>query len=76
MSGVDTLKHNPEKSNPSYYQKMLEHFGLSANDVVYFEHSPDAVKSAESVGITSYYYDHEKRDLGALKSFLDANLVK
>ncbi|GMU74204.1 MAG: hypothetical protein AMXMBFR44_4020 [Candidatus Campbellbacteria bacterium] len=71
---VFTLKHNPEKSDPSYYRKMLEHFGLSANDVVYFEHSPDAVKSAQSIGITSYYYDHEKRDLSALKSFLDKNL--
>lgn len=71
---VFTLKHNPEKSDPAYYQKMLEHFGLSVNDVVYFEHSPDAVKSAESVGITTFLFDHETRDTDALKKFLDTNL--
>ncbi len=71
---VFTLKHNPEKSDPAYYQKMLEHFGLSANDVVYFEHSPDAVKSAKSVGITTFLFDHETRDMSALKNFLDTNL--
>ena len=70
---VFTLKHNPEKTDPSYYQQMLEHFDLSKDDVVYFEHNPDAVKSAESVGIKSYYYDPEKRDLEALKSFLTEN---
>lgn len=43
---VFTLKHNPEKTNPIYYQNMLEHFGLSKDDVVYFEHNPEAVKSA------------------------------
>ena len=31
---VFTLKHNPEKTEPSYYVKMLEHFNLKANDVV------------------------------------------
>ncbi len=71
---VFTLKHNTEKSDPAYYQKMLEYFGLSANDVVYFEHSPDAVKSAESVGITTFLFDHETRDMSALKNFLDTNL--
>jgi hypothetical protein len=53
---------------------MLDHFGLQAGEVVYFEHSPDAVKSAESVGVKSYFYDHEKKDLAALKAFLDENL--
>jgi len=71
---VFTLKHNPEKTDPKYYNTMLAHFGLSAEDVVYFEHNPEAVKSAESAGIKSYHYDHEKKDLGALKKFLDENL--
>src|SRR3989304_9230127 len=66
---VFTLKHNPEKTDPRYYETMLAHFGLSKDDVVYFEHNPNAVKSAESVGITSYHYDPEKKDLVALKDF-------
>ena len=71
---VFTLKHNPEKTDPKYFETMLEHFGLSKDDVIYFEHNPEAVKSAESVGIKSYYYDTEKKDLVALKSFLTENL--
>jgi len=52
-----TLKHNPDKVEPIYFQKMLEHFDLKPKEVVYFEHNADAVKSAQSVGITSYYYE-------------------
>lgn len=71
---VFTLKHDPEKTNPEYYKKMLAHFNLNPEDVVYFEHNPDAVKSAESAGIKCYYYDPEKRDLNALKDFLATHL--
>lgn len=71
---VFTLKHNPEKTDPKYYEKMLEHFDLSKDDVVYFEHNENAVKSAESIGIKSYHYSSGKRDLAALKNFLMENL--
>lgn len=71
---VFTLKHDPEKTDPSYYQKMLEHFGLKANKVVYFEHNPEAVKSAESIGISSYFYDYDKKDLNGLRNYLEGNL--
>lgn len=71
---VFTLKHNPEKTDPSYYHKMLEHFGLNEDEVLYFEHNAEAVKSAESVGIKSYHYDPEKKDLKALEDFLKKNL--
>lgn len=71
---VFTLKHNPEKTDPTYYQKMLEHFNLSKDDVVYFEHNPEAVKSAQSAGITTHFFDYDKKDLGALKEFLNKNL--
>jgi len=71
---VFTLKHNPEKTDPIYYKTMLEHFGLTKNGVIYFEHNPEAVKSAQSVGITSYHYDSSKKDLDTLKVFLDKSL--
>lgn len=70
-----TLKHNPDKTDPIYFKKMLEHFSLKPEEVIYFEHFPEAVKSAQSVGITSYRYDPEKKDLEALKLFLDKNLI-
>lgn len=71
---VFTLKHNPEKTDPTYFIKMLENFGLSKDGVIYFEHNADAVESAMSVGINSYFYDNDKKDLEGLKNFLEINL--
>ncbi len=71
---VFTLKHNPEKTDPKYYETMIKHFNLSKDGVVYFEHDENAVKSAQSVGIKTYYYDSEKKDLIALRNFLTENL--
>ncbi|KKT74239.1 MAG: hypothetical protein UW69_C0043G0011 [Microgenomates group bacterium GW2011_GWA2_44_7] len=68
-----TLRHNPDKVDPKYFYQMLKNFNLRSDDVVYFEHNPEAVKSAQSLGITSYRYDPEKKDLEALKLFLDEN---
>ncbi|MFA6520739.1 MAG: hypothetical protein WCT44_04010 [Candidatus Paceibacterota bacterium] len=71
---VFTLKHDPEKTDPRYYEIMLEHFNLKKEDVIYFEHNVDAVKSAENVGIKTYLYSDETKDLESLKKFLDKNL--
>lgn len=70
-----TLKHNPDKVDPKYFEAFLKQFNFKVEEVVYFEHNPDAVKSAQSVGITSYYYDSETKDLAALKEFLDSSLL-
>ncbi|MEK7157940.1 MAG: hypothetical protein AAB688_02575 [Patescibacteria group bacterium] len=71
---VFTLKHNPEKTDSKYYEKMLEHFGLKKDKVVYFEHNADAVKSARSVGIITHHYDKDKKDLETLNKFLADNI--
>lgn len=71
---VFSLKHSPEKDDSEYYKKMLSHFGLTASEVTYFEHSSSAVKSAKSVGIVSYRYDSDHKDLTALKAFIDSSL--
>lgn len=71
---VFTLKHDPEKTNPAYFEMMLKHFGLKPEDVIYFEHNYDAVKSAESTNVTSYHYDAEKKDMEALDAFISNNV--
>jgi HAD superfamily hydrolase (TIGR01509 family) len=68
-----TLKHNPDKTDPSFFKQLFAHFNLTAKDVIYFEHNPAAVKSAESLGIKSFWYDAEKKDLESLKKFLQDN---
>jgi HAD superfamily hydrolase (TIGR01509 family) len=69
-----TLKHNPDKTDPQYFHQMLANYQLKPEDVIYFEHNPQAVDSARSVGITSYYYDPHTKDLVSLKQFLDQNI--
>jgi len=71
---VFTLKHNPDKENPEYYEILLKNFNLDPEDVLYFEHRQAAVKSARSIGITTFHYDKDKKDLAALKEFLDQNV--
>ena len=71
---VFTLKHNPDKVNPVYFITLLKQFELNKENVIYFEHNVDAVKSAESIGIKTFYYDKNKKDLVASKQFLDNNV--
>lgn len=71
---VFTLKHDPEKTDPSYFELLLRQYNLSPDNVIYFEHNEQAVETARSVGITTYYYDHTERNLAKLKEFIDANL--
>jgi len=73
---VFTLKHSPDKTNPEYYKKMLENFNLKAEGVMYFEHNKDAVKSAQSIGIKTFYYDKDKKDIKSLKNFIEKNCNK
>ncbi len=70
-----SLKHNPDKTDPKYFEQMLKNFSLQPEDVVYFEHNLETVKSAQSVGIQSYHYNPDKKDLEALRSFLDENVT-
>lgn len=69
-----TLKQQPTKADPMYYETMLKQFDLDVNDVVYFEHNINSVISAQSVWIKTFHYDPEARDLDALKAFIDISL--
>lgn len=69
-----TLKHNPDKTDPEFYRTLLTEKNLKPEDCIYFEHTPEAVKSARTLGIVTYYYDDSVRDLYALEKFLKENL--
>ena len=71
---VFTLKHDPEKTDPQYYESMLKNFSLEASEVVYFEHNPSAVASAESVGIKTFFWNKDVRPLGELRNFFQEHL--
>jgi len=71
---VFTLKNDPPKSQPIYFETMLREYHLSPEDTLYFEHNPSSAASAEAAGIQTYLYDNEKKDMHALKAFLDRQL--
>ena len=70
---VFTLKHNPQKTDPKYYEQMLQNFGLTKDDVIYFEHDKDAVKA--DVNRDKYLSLRlNKKDFDTLKSFVTKSL--
>ncbi len=71
---VFTLKHQPNKPEGGYYEKMLEAHALEADECIYFEHNKNAVEMAQKLGIISYHFDHTERDLSSLKEFIKKNL--
>lgn len=71
---VFTLKHNPDKVESIYYETMLEKYSQSIDNVIYFEHWLEAVKSAKSIWIKTFHYDAKTKDLVKLKEFIDSNL--
>lgn len=71
---VFTLKHEPDKTDPQYFVTLLETFDLEAEDVLYFEHTPGAVRAAQSVGIVSQWYDPDAQDIEEIRMFIDENL--
>jgi len=70
---VFSLAHNPNKTDANYFVKMLQHFNLKTEDVVYFEHNADAVSSAKSIGISTFHYNKLEK-LDHLTTFLNSNL--
>lgn len=70
---VFSLAHNPNKTDANYFVKMLQHFNLKSEVVVYFEHNVDAVTSAKSIGISTFHYNKLEK-LDYLTTFLNSNL--
>ncbi len=66
-----SLAHHPEKTDPYYFELLLERFSLQPEEVVYIEHNSDAIASAASVGISSYWYGKDKRDTAGVAEFLE-----
>jgi HAD superfamily hydrolase (TIGR01509 family) len=71
---VFTLKHDPEKTDPKYFEILLNKYNLKPSEVVYFEHNREAAEVATQAGIKTMFYDCSKRDLKELKEFLDTSL--
>jgi hypothetical protein len=71
---VFTLKHNPDKIDENYYKIMFEKLDLDVEDVIYLEHSLEAIESARKNNIITYHYDKDEKDLVGLKKFIRDNI--
>jgi HAD superfamily hydrolase (TIGR01509 family) len=65
-----TQYKNPEKSNPSYFKKLLEEYHLKPEEVSYLDHKPENVKSAQSLGISAQQYKNNKE----ANTFIEKNI--
>ena len=70
---VFSLSHKPNKTNPEYFKQLFLKYRLSRDSVVYFEHNEEAIKSAKSLSIKSFW-QKPNTPLDQLKLFLDSNL--
>ena len=71
---VFTLKHNPDKTNPKYFETLIIKYWLTVSDIIYFEHNSDAVNSAQSLWITTYHYNKDEKNIEELKEFIIKNI--
>lgn len=69
-----SLEHNPNKTDLSYYQILVDRLQLNPDELIYFEHNEQAVNNARIKGITTLHYNKDTKDLVELKRFLDDNL--
>ena len=47
---VFTLQHNPEKTDPAYFQALINKYNLAIKDLVYFEHSQEGNRQRTILG--------------------------
>lgn len=70
---VFTLSGEPRKSNPEYFQMLMQEYNIFPDECLYFEHDKEALKAAQQLGIKTHYFDSEKKDYTSLQEFLAHN---
>lgn len=70
---VFSLSHNPNKTDSNYFKQLFAHYKLDHENIIYFEHNEDAVKSAQSINIKTLWFK-KGENLNLLKNFLDTNI--
>ena len=71
---VFTLQKTPPKTDPTYFEVLIDKCHSKPRNFVYIEHNKEAVEVAKSLGIKSHHFDKDKRDIKALKQFLNDNI--
>ena len=70
---VFSLAHQPNKTDPLYFKKLLSHLSVTPQEVIYFEHHRKACEAAISLGIKTHWQAIGTH-LKDLNAFLDKHL--
>lgn len=71
FDGFSLEEEGIKKTNQFYFERLLEKFNLFADQVIYFDHNEDNVKSAQSLGILSIQYDGSNEKI---RNFIEENI--
>ncbi len=66
---IFSLLKKPDKSNSKYFKELLKQYSLSSQEVIYFDHKEENIKSAQELGIKSILYRNNKQ----IKDFIYSN---
>jgi FMN phosphatase YigB (HAD superfamily) len=70
---VFSLAHQPNKTDPIYFTRLLSYLSVTYKEVIYFDHNPKACEAAISLGIKTHFHS-KGANLIHLVAFLDKYL--
>lgn len=70
---VFSLVHQPDKTDPIYFMRLLSYLSVTYEEVIYFDHHPKACEAAISLGIKTHLH-YKGATLEHLSTFLDKHL--
>tara|TARA_X000001036_G_C20416662_1_gene699354 strand:- start:278 stop:655 length:378 start_codon:yes stop_codon:yes gene_type:complete len=60
---VFSLSHNPEKTDPKYFEILCSKYNFNPDDLLYIEHNKKAYKTATLFGIISFLYEGDNKSV-------------
>lgn len=71
---VFTFEQKIKKDNKEFFTKLLENYSLSANEILYIDHSQENLNGASDAGIENTKLFSSDSNIDELKNFLNANI--
>jgi leucyl-tRNA synthetase/ADP-ribose pyrophosphatase YjhB (NUDIX family) len=68
---VFSLRFDPEKTDPKFYETMIKNLSIDTSSTIYFDHNTDNLKSAKSNGIHCFQYTSNQQAISTLKTLFD-----
>jgi leucyl-tRNA synthetase/inosine/xanthosine triphosphate pyrophosphatase family protein/ADP-ribose pyrophosphatase YjhB (NUDIX family) len=77
---VFSLQFDPEKTDPRFYETMIESLGIDINTTIYFDHNDDNLSSARANKLHCFQYKSNQQAISTLNTLFDTrhftNVIK